>query len=105
MLAIIGGTGLNELEGITKLESLVLKTKLGAPSGPIYRGIYSGQEICFLARHGAPHHIPPHLINYRANILALHELGVTKIIAVNAVGGISDYLGPANLAIPNQIID
>ena len=105
MLAIIGGTGLNQLDGITELEILKLQTKLGPPSGPIYKGIYNGQEICFLARHGAPHHIPPHLINYRANILALNELGVTEIIAVNAVGGISDQLGPANLAIPDQIID
>ena len=80
-------------------------TPFGEPSAALTFGRFSGQDLVFLARHGDPHQIPPHLINYRANLSLLKQVGVTKIIAVNAVGGIHELLGPAEVAIPDQIID
>lgn len=105
MLGIIGGTGLTQLEGLTVEKRKWYETPFGQPSDAVAVGNLNGCDIAFLARHGDPHQIPPHLINYRANIHALKQAGVTKIVAVNAVGGIHDRLGPAQIAIPDQIID
>ncbi len=105
MYAIIGGTGLNNLPGIEETELKRLDTKYGKPSGVLQVGKLNGVEVCFLARHGQPHSIPPHRINYRANIAALKHAGVTSVIAINAVGGIHYQLGPALLSVPDQIID
>ncbi len=104
-LAIIGGTGLTSLEGLEILGREVVHTPFGEPSGPLTHGELFGQEITFLARHGYRHSIPPHMINYRANLWALNHIGVTHIIAVAAVGGISTKMQPGRLAIPDQIID
>jgi len=105
MIGIIGGTGLTKLDGLEVLEHKWLGTPFGEPSAALTFGRFSGQDLVFLARHGDPHQIPPHLINYRANLSLLKQVGVTKIIAVNAVGGIHELLGPAEVAIPDQIID
>lgn len=104
-LAIIGGTGLNKLEGIHRIKRRVMRTPYGEPSGPLTYGEYYGNEIVFLPRHGTGHTIPPHKINYCANIWALKEIGVKNVIGIAAVGGISKELTPSRLAVPDQIID
>lgn len=103
--AIIGGTGLTELEGLTIQEALPLDTPYGAPSADVLRGVYAGREVLFLARHGQPHRIPPHQVNYRANVWALKQAGADAILAVNAVGGIHPAMGTGHFCVPHQIID
>ena len=105
MLAIIGGSGLSELSNLIVSRREVMRTPYGEPSGALTLGTVAGHEVVFLARHGDPHAIPPHEVNYRANIWALHTLGVKNVIAVAAVGGIRSDLKPGMLAIPDQIID
>ena len=104
-LAIIGGTGLTSLKGLEIVRREVVHTPYGEPSGPLTHGALGGKEVVFLARHGYGHNIPPHRINYRANLWALKEVGVTRVIAVAAVGGIAADLPPGRLAIPDQIVD
>ncbi|MDM8568137.1 S-methyl-5'-thioinosine phosphorylase [Thiotrichales bacterium HSG1] len=104
-LAVIGGSGLTELEGLKVTNQQVLETPYGKMSSPITHGIYGGKPIVFLARHGIQHTIPPHKINYRANLWALKHIGVKNILAVAAVGGIEPDLQPGDLVIPHQIID
>ena len=105
MLAIIGGTGLTALEGLTLQDSIVMETPYGVPSANIEKGELNGSPVFFLARHGKAHSLTPHSVNYRANIWALQSLGVTRIIGVNAVGGINASMGPEVIVIPDQIID
>ena len=106
IVAIIGGSGLTNLKNLRITRREVIRTPFGEPSAPMVYGQLSGRGAVFLPRHGPGHTIPPHEVNYRANIWALKETGVTKVIAVNAVGGISpDFLVPGSLVIPDQIID
>jgi 5'-methylthioinosine phosphorylase len=105
LLAIIGGTGLTEYEGLEVEKTVTVKTQLGNPSSDLVFGRLYDQDVVFLARHGHPHSVPPHKVNYRANILALKEAGVTQIIAVNAVGGITPSMVAGAICIPDQIID
>jgi len=104
-IAIIGGTGLTSLVGVEINESREMDTPYGNPSSALTFGRFGEKEIVFLPRHGDPHIIPPHKINYRANIHALKENGVENIIAVNAVGGITSEMRPGRIVIPEQIID
>lgn len=104
-LAIIGGTGLSALDGLTIIEQRAVTTPFGEPSSELFFGEMDGKSVIFLPRHGSNHAIPPHKINYRANIWALQQQGVKQIIAVAAVGGISSDLSPGTLAMPDQIID
>lgn len=104
-LAIIGGTGLTELPGLEIQRREVVHTPYGEPSGPITHGELAGRSAIFLARHGYGHTIPPHRINYRANIYALHAAGARRVIAVAAVGGIREDMRAGVLAVPDQIID
>ena len=105
-IAIIGGTGLTEFENLDVLHRHDrLSTALGAPSSDIVEGMLNGTRLLFLARHGHPHAVPPHKINYRANLLALQQLGAEKIIAVNAVGGIHSKAIAGHISVPHQIID
>ena len=104
-VAIIGGTGLTSLQGLEITSREIVQTPYGEPSGILVRGNYCGHEVLFLPRHGPGHTIPPHRVNYRANIWALKEVGVTNVIAVNAVGGIRLDMEPGALVIPDQIID
>jgi 5'-methylthioadenosine phosphorylase/5'-methylthioinosine phosphorylase len=105
-LAVIGGSGLTRLKDLRIIRREVVRTPYGEPSAPMVFGELCGREILFLPRHGAGHTIPPHEVNYRANIWALREAGVRNVIAVNAVGGISpDFVVPETIAIPDQIID
>lgn len=104
-LAVIGGSGLSRLEGLEQVRREPISTPYGAPSAPLMCGRLGGVELIFLARHGEVHTIPPHKINYRANLAALKQAGVTHVIAVAAVGGITPAMSPQTLVIPDQIID
>lgn len=104
-LGIIGGTGLNQLESLRLSRRERLQTPYGAPSSALTHGQLGGFEVVFLARHGYGHTIPPHQVNYRANTWALKSVGVDRLVAVAAVGGIRPDLVPAALAVPDQIID
>jgi 5'-deoxy-5'-methylthioadenosine phosphorylase len=105
MIAIIGGTGVESWPGLTSLETVDLQTPYGKPSGYLTRGCLGELEVIFLARHGKPHRVPPHKINYRANIWALHHLGVKDVVAIAAVGGVSSNLEAGDIVVPHQIID
>lgn len=105
MLAIIGGTGLTSLDGLNITEKKMVTTPFGEPSSELLIGEFQDKPVIFLPRHGQQHSIPPHKINYRANIWALHSLGVSKVLAVAAVGGIRQDMAPGVLAVPDQIID
>jgi 5'-methylthioinosine phosphorylase len=104
-LAIIGGTGLDQLDGLEIVRSHPVETPFGSPSRAIEEGRLGGATLFFLHRHGSPGAIPPHLINYRANLWALQALGVEEIVAINAVGGISPAMRPGRLLVPDQLID
>ena len=104
-IAIIGGTGLSALPDLQLTEELQMETPYGAPSAKLQLGELEGKQLVFLPRHGNPHLIPPHRINYRANIWALREFGVDQIVAVNAVGGMGEEMDAGHIAIPDQIID
>lgn len=103
--AIIGGTGLTQLDGLTIRQSLAVNTPYGAPSGDIHLGEYAGREVMFLARHGHPHRFPPHKVNYRANTWALKQAGAEAILAVNAVGGIHPDMGTGHFCVPHDLVD
>jgi 5'-methylthioadenosine phosphorylase/5'-methylthioinosine phosphorylase len=103
--AIIGGSGLTQIASIKIIARKHIQTPYGSPSSACTIGEFCGQKTIFLARHGAPHTIAPHNINYRANLWALKQAGAEQIIAVAAVGGITPEMYPARLAIPEQIID
>lgn len=102
---IIGGSGLCDYPGMEVTEVREVETPYGFPSAELRLGRLGDQEVVFLPRHGDTHSIAPHRINYRANIQALQQLGVSHILAVAAVGGISEQYGPGTLAVPDQIID
>lgn len=104
-LAIIGGTGLTALDGLTINEHKFVETPYGEPSSPLLLGEYEGKNVIFLPRHGPEHTIAPHKVNYRANIWALYALGVEEIVAIAAVGAIDQNMAPGSLAVPDQIID
>jgi 5'-deoxy-5'-methylthioadenosine phosphorylase len=106
MLAVIGGSGLYSLGGDFSLEEQVSRdTPFGDTSADILQGHWHDIPLVFLPRHGPGHRVPPHRVNYRANIWALKQLGVARIIAVNAVGGITSDMPPLTLALPDQVID
>jgi 5'-deoxy-5'-methylthioadenosine phosphorylase len=105
MLAIIGGTGLTQLSSLAVSRRQVVRTPYGEPSGALVFGQVAGRDAVFLARHGYGHTIPPHMVNYRANIWALDSQGVEEIVSVASVGGIRGDLGPGVIAVPDQIID
>lgn len=102
-VGIIGGSGISEIGTITDERELM--TPFGEPSGPYGLGELSGVKCVFLPRHGPHHQIAPHKINYRANIWGFRELGVERIISVNAVGGINSALRPGDIVLSAQIID
>jgi 5'-methylthioinosine phosphorylase len=107
MLVFIGGTGFTQLPGFKTSRELAIITPYSDQAVMLACGYLGGsaQQIGFLPRHGAGHSLPPHRINYRANVFALREAGATAILAVNAVGGIHADMGPGVIAVPDQIID
>ena len=104
-LAIIGGTGFDQLEGLTILREHEINTPFGQPSGSVQEGRLGPATLYFLQRHGKQRAIPPHRINYRANLWALRALGIGGVVAINTVGGITDAMKPGRLVIPDQIVD
>ncbi|UTA52618.1 S-methyl-5'-thioinosine phosphorylase [Lysobacter soli] len=104
-LAVIGGTGLYKLADLQDVETHQPVTHYGALSGPVRVGTLGGHRVAFLPRHGEGHSLPPHKINYRANLAALQALGATRVLALNTVGGITERFGPRVLACPDQLID
>ena len=105
-LGLVGGTGLTTLAGLEVLASHAVDTPYGQPSMAIEEGVFNGHKVFFLHRHGGSGRpIPPHLVNYRANLWALKELGVERILAANAVGAITLSMTPGTLILPHQLID
>ncbi len=107
LTAIIGGTGLRTLNNLSNIRNETITTDYGFPSSPLSFGTIASanNEVVFLARHGLTHNIPPHKVNYQANLMALQSVGVSRIIAINAVGGIRADMIPGSLVLPDQIID
>ena len=105
IVAIIGGSRLTKLKNLQITRKEVVRTPYGEPSSPLVFGRISDKEAVFLPRHGAGHTIPPHEINYRANVWALKKAGASHVIAVAAVGGISREMKPRALVLPDQNID
>ena len=103
-IAIIGGTGHYDPEILEGAEEVKVYTPYGSPSWLVV-GEYKGKKVAFIPRHGKKHILPPHRINYKANIWALKELGVTRILAPSAVGSLREELKPGDIVIPNQFID
>ncbi len=104
-LAIIGGTGLDALPGAAVTSRQSVDTPFGAPSSAITHARVGSHGVLFLARHGDDHDIPPHAVNYRANLWALRDAGADAVIAVNAVGGIRADLVTGTVVMPDQIVD
>jgi 5'-methylthioadenosine phosphorylase/5'-methylthioinosine phosphorylase len=104
-LAIVGGSGFASLPGLIVEESVRVSTPFGETSAPVSRGRLGDQRVLFLPRHGAGHHLPPHRINYRANLWALRDVGARRVVGLAAVGGIGARFGPLTLAIPHDLID
>ncbi len=104
-LAIIGGTGVYRLASLQGSEAVQGDTPYGAASGPVRVGQLAGRRVAFLARHGEGHSLPPHRVNYRANLWQLKSLGAQRVLAINTVGGITERFGPRVLALPDQLID
>jgi 5'-methylthioadenosine phosphorylase len=105
MIGVIGGSGFYEIEGVTIEEIKKVSTPFGYPSDSYRIGEFSGKKIVFLPRHGSLHNIPPHKINYRANILGFKELGVERVISLSAAGGINLRMKPGTIVVPDQVID
>ncbi|NND87108.1 MAG: S-methyl-5'-thioadenosine phosphorylase [Nitrosopumilus sp.] len=104
-IGIFGGTGIYDSGLLENPQEIDIDTPYGKPSDKITIGIFNGRKIAFLPRHGKKHSIPPHMINFKANIWAFKELGVTRIIAPSAVGSLKEELEPGHFALPNQFID
>jgi len=104
-LAVIGGSGLYNMPGLQNTQELDVNTPFGKPSSPIIVGELEGQRIAFLARHGIGHFIMPSEVNYHANIYALKELGVERVVSVSAVGSLREDYAPGHIVIPDNIYD
>ncbi len=104
-IAVIGGTGMNTWPGLEIIQRLESTTPYGKPSAPLIVGRIASVEAIFLARHGEGHKLPPHAINYRANLKALADAGVTQVIAIAAVGAIAPWFAPGEVALPVDLID
>jgi len=105
MIAIIGGTGLTRLANLDVKRRHAVRTPYGEPSAQLTSGTVRGVPVVFLARHGDGHTIPPHQVNYRANLWALKEEGAREIVSVASVGGVRRDLGPGTIVVPHQIVD
>ena len=102
-IALIIGSGFESLAG--DAPGRVVDTRFGSPSAPVHEFTLEGCPLMSIARHGDDHTIPPHAINYRANLVALHELGARSVVALNTVGVVSDVRESGQLAVPDQVID
>ena len=104
-IAVIGGSGLYEMDGLTRVKKVSIATPFGKPSDAIVLGELGGKRVAFLARHGKGHHLSPSAINYRANLYALKSLGVERVISVSAVGSMKEHIAPGHLVFPDQFLD
>jgi 5'-methylthioadenosine phosphorylase len=105
ILGIIGGSGLYGLDGLEEMEELAVETPYGAASDAVVRGRLGATTLLFLPRHGRGHRVPPHRINYRANMFALKQLGAHQVLSVSAVGSLKEYMPPGDFVIVDQFID
>src|SRR5467141_3214543 len=104
-VGIIGGSGLYSMNGLTNAREIRVRTPFGEPSDAIVLGTLEGKRVAFLARHGRGHRILPGEINYRANVYAMKQLGVERIISVSAVGSLQEELRPGEFLVPDQFVD
>jgi 5'-methylthioadenosine phosphorylase len=104
-IGVIGGSGLYDMEGLTRVKEVRVATPFGPPSDAVVIGDLEGQRVAFLSRHGRGHRLSPSEINYRGNIYALKKLGVERIVAVSAVGSMKEALQPGHVVIPDQFVD
>jgi 5'-methylthioinosine phosphorylase len=104
-LGIIGGSGLTRLKALTVERQEIIATPYGEPSAPLTFGQFDGSPVVFLPRHGVSHTIPPHKVNYRANLWAFKDVGVERVVGMAAVGGITAPMSPGALSVPDQVID
>jgi 5'-methylthioadenosine phosphorylase len=104
-LAVLGGSGLYEMDGLADVREERVDTPYGAPSDVVVRGTLGGADLLFLPRHGRGHRVPPHAINFRANVCALKKLGATHLVSVSAVGSMKEEIAPGDLVVVDQFID
>ncbi|MBC8132256.1 MAG: S-methyl-5'-thioadenosine phosphorylase [Deltaproteobacteria bacterium] len=104
-MGVLGGSGLYDLEGLTDVQEHQMDTPFGRPSGPLVMGQIAGARIVFLSRHGRGHRLSPSEINYRANVHALKQLGVERVLSISAVGSLREGIIPGDLVLPDQFID
>jgi len=104
-IGIIGGTGVYDQDSFEDVKEVEVSTPFGETSDLVSRGIYKNVKVAFIPRHGRNHTIPPHRVNYRANVWALKQLGVKRIIATAAVGSLREDYGPGTFVVPDQFID
>lgn len=105
LVGIIGGTGLGSLGDLDGVADGPPDTPYGKASSAVCRGSHHGAHVVFIARHGAAGNVPPHRVNYRANLWALREAGVSRVVAINAVGGITPAMCPGRVVVPHQLVD
>ncbi|WP_306206331.1 S-methyl-5'-thioadenosine phosphorylase [Actinoplanes sp. RD1] len=105
MIGVIGGSGMDDLDTLADVRTVEITTEYGTPSAPVTIGTLAGREVAFLTRHGRGHGLLPAEVPYRANIAALRELGVRQVLAVSAVGSLTERLAPGTLVVPDQIVD
>lgn len=104
-IGVIGGSGLYEMEGLTRVQEVRVTTPFGRPSDAMIVGDLEGARVAFLSRHGRGHQMSPSEINYRANIYALKKIGVERVVSVSAVGSMKESLQPGEVVIPDQFVD
>jgi 5'-methylthioadenosine phosphorylase len=105
VLGIIGGSGVYELAGLSQTRWVAVDTPWGAPSDEVLLGRLGDAQLAFLPRHGRGHRVPPHEVNYRANIAALKQLGATDVLSLTAVGGLREGLPPGTFVVVDQFVD
>lgn len=105
MLGIVGGSGIYAIPGLEDVSSEVVETPYGAPSAEIVKGQLGPNRLLFLPRHGRHHQLPPHQINYRANVCALKKLGATHVVSLSAVGSMREEIEPGHVVVVDQYID
>lgn len=104
-LAVIGGSGLYEIEGLTNVEHVTVDTPFGPPSDAVVRGRLGDTTLLFLPRHGRGHRVAPHEIPFRANVCALKKLGATHLVSLSAVGSMKEEIAPGDFVVADQVID
>ncbi|MDW7758950.1 MAG: MTAP family purine nucleoside phosphorylase, partial [Desulfuromonadales bacterium] len=105
VIGVIGGSGLYQMEGLTKVRNVRVETPFGDPSHDFITGELEGLKVVFLPRHGEGHRLLPSEVNYRANIYGMKKLGVSRIISVSAVGSMKEEIVPGHIVIPDQFFD